>query len=113
MEVSMKSIAKLLTVAALAAITAVPAFAAPVCLQNRQIDHTSVPDAHTILFHMRNGVVWRNTLHGACPGLLFNGYVMNFRGGMDEVCGNMESLRVLKSNEVCLLGEFTREAPHA
>src|ERR1700712_4667297 len=59
---------------ATAAIT--PAFSegAPICLQSTRIDHTSVVNARTLMFHMKDGTVYRNDLHGSCIGLKFNGF---------------------------------------
>ena len=83
---------------------------AAVCLQSYQIRETSVKDTHTILFHMQNGSVWRNTLRAECPGLKWYGFVYSLRG-TNEICSNMESIRILRTHEVCMLGEFTPEQP--
>jgi hypothetical protein len=98
----------------LAAIPAAAALAQPmpapspsnVCLRTIDIDHTSVPDTRTILFHMKDGQIWKNALVGDCPDLKFDGfeYVVRFS---DEICGNLQSIRVLRSGAVCLLGPFT------
>ncbi len=50
--------------------------------------------------------MWRNTLKNPCPGLRFNGFVYTIRG--DQVCGNMQTIRVLQTQEICMLGPFTK-----
>ncbi len=81
--------------------------AGPVCLYPRMIDHTHVVDSRTILFYMRDGKVWRNTMKARCPGLMFHGFVYVTR--FDELCSNMQGIRVIKTGEVCVLGTFTPE----
>lgn len=107
----MKTFTTVLAAAAIAASAALPAQASPVCLQTILIDHTTVKDPKTILFHMKGGKVWRNTLINACPGLLFHGFVMDIRGGNDEVCSNEQTISVLKTHETCMMGEFTPYVP--
>jgi hypothetical protein len=98
----------------LAALWAASASAQPaptnVCLQTIEIDHTSVPDARTILFHMKGGEIWKSTLVADCPELKFNGfeYVSQPPG---EICGKFQSIRVLRSGAVCLLGPFEAYTP--
>lgn len=81
-----------------------------VCLRTIEIDRTSVPDARTILFHMKDGRVWKNALLNECPELRFNGfeYVSQPPG---QICGNLQSIRVIHSGAVCLLGPFTLAVP--
>ncbi len=107
----MKTITLLLAAAAFAAVAAAPASAAPVCLQTYRIDHTSVVDSKNILFHMKDGKVWHNALKNSCPALNFHGFIMNVRGGDDTVCSNQQSIKVIDSGEVCMLGEFTPYMP--
>jgi hypothetical protein len=83
---------------------------APRCLRTEAIDNTHVVNPSTILFRMQDGTVWRNDLRGPCNGLNFNGFVWNARGG--EICGPGDSIRVLRSGQVCILGQFSA-APHA
>ena len=106
----MKTIANLATLLAIGATSVAPAVAAPVCLNTYYISSSHVVDARTILFKMKNGTVWRNTLTARCPGLLFNGYSYVLHGR--ELCGDMQSIRVLTTHEVCLLGKFTQEVPN-
>jgi hypothetical protein len=76
-----------------------------VCLWTNRIDHTSVKDARTIIFYMKNGKAWKNTLWSRCPGLLFSGFAYVTRDG--RICSNMQSIYVLKTGGVCVLGNFT------
>jgi hypothetical protein len=78
-----------------------------VCLWTYQIDHTSVPDENTIVFHMKGGEIWVNKLVSMCPGLKFYGFGYDVHGP-SEICGNQQSIRVLKTGAVCLLGPFTQ-----
>jgi len=81
------------------------------CLWTYQIDHTVVtPDTRAIIFHMKDGTTWRNTLHAACPGLKTRGFVFAANG--DEVCGG-QGIRVLQLDQVCSLGAFTPETQPA
>ncbi len=72
------------------------------------VDHTKTVDASTILFYMRDGKVWKNTLKAPCPGLAFHGftYVTHYA----ELCGN-EGINVLVTHQACSLGDFTPYAP--
>jgi len=108
-EEAMKRIASIAMLLALGATSIAPAVAAPVCLDVYYIANTHVLDAKTILFKMKNGTVWRNTLHSSCSGLLFNGFTYTLNS--QELCGDMQAIRVLTTDEVCLLGKFTKEAP--
>jgi len=83
-----------------------PAVAAPTCLYTYQIDRTKVVDSQTIDFRMRDGTVYRNVLQHKCTGLPFNGFV--YRVQTDEICDNLQSIRVLQTNDICLLGAFTK-----
>ena len=59
-----------------------------------------------MVFKMRDGRTYVNHLQGACPDLKFNGYSWALRGGDTKVCEREQTLRVLQSGEVCVLGEF-------
>jgi hypothetical protein len=69
------------------------------------IDHTKTVDPQTILFYMRDGKIWKNTLRSPCRGLLFNGF--SFVTHYDEICSNAVSIRVIQTGQVCQLGYFT------
>jgi hypothetical protein len=77
------------------------------CLRAIEIDHTTTLDAKTILFHMRDGNVWRNTLRSPCNDLKFSGYVEEIRGG--TICANQQLLRTIETGKTCRLGDFSLE----
>jgi len=105
--------------AAFAALAALPAAAqpapqtgkpGPVCIRpfdtpTGSIDHTHVVDARTVLFYMRDGKIWKNTLRSPCRGLLLHGF--SFLTHQDEICSNAQGIQVIETGEVCQLGEFT------
>ncbi len=98
-------------IAASLIFSASPALAAPICLKSYLIDHTTIgKDATTIDFHMKGGDVWRNTLRHKCQDLKWYGFVYVMRGP-DEVCENLQAIRVIHTNQTCLLGPFERVSP--
>lgn len=102
-------VAVLVTTAALSA----PAQAAGrICISTRDIESSSPrDDGAAINFKMRNGSVWRNDLRGRCPDLKYNGFVWTVRNPGGTVCENEETIRVLRSGEICALGKFTQITP--
>jgi hypothetical protein len=88
------------------ALAATPALSANTCLRSMDIDHTSVPDARTILFHMKGGRVWKNTLMADCAGLRFHGFIYDASPN-GEICGNLQTIRVITTGSVCALGPFS------
>lgn len=82
------------------------ASAAPICLRTSTIKDTKIVDAKTIDFHMIDGSAYRNVLRSACTGLMFDGFV--YRVSADEICDNAQSIRVLRSGQVCMLGAFSK-----
>ncbi len=108
----MKAFTTALAAAGLAAVIALPAQAAPVCLQTILIDHTSVKDANTVLFYLKNGQVWRNTLKAPCPSILMHGFNMHVGGGDNKVCSNQMPIQTLVTHQTCALGEFTPYTPN-
>jgi hypothetical protein len=87
-----------------------PAMAAPaICINTRDISNSEEQNnGKAILFKMRDGTQWRNTLQTPCPDLKFNGYSWVVRNPDESVCENVQSLRVLQSGEVCVLGKFEK-----
>ncbi len=85
----------------------------PVCLDVYRIDHTEILSNHQILFHMHGRQDWVNTLASPCATLTReDGFIWKSR--IARYCDNLESIRVIRSGEVCLLGAFTPyEKPHA
>ncbi len=95
-----------------ALLLALPASAATVCLQPRDMVSTTSPDGKILVVTMRDGTVWHNLLQGACPGLKFEGFVWVVRDP-SGVCENSQSLKVLRTGEVCLLGKFVKQPAKA
>ena len=115
MEISMKTI--LFTAAAATLlITAQTALAqpakAPICLSTRNIANTSPsPDGTAITFRMTDGSVWRNDLRGRCPDLKWDGFSWASSDPMERVCANEQTLTLMRTGEVCALGNFTQLQP--
>ena len=101
----------------LIAAIAVTAFAGgaqavPICLRTQDmLQSEPAKDGASITFKMRDGSVWRNDLHSRCPDLQFDGFVWRVRDAGDSVCEDTQSLRVLRSGQVCVLGKFTQIQP--
>jgi hypothetical protein len=93
-------------------VAAAPADAINICISTRNIVDTQPQnDGKAILFRMRNGSEWRNDLQSPCPDLRFDGFVWTVRNPDETVCENMQTLRVLRSGEICALGKFTQVKP--
>jgi len=80
-----------------------------VCLWSYEVDHTKYVAPQTVLFYLKNGVVWRNTLKAPCPGLKFHGFSLVSQD--QHICANSQGIRVIESGEVCALGAFTPNGP--
>jgi hypothetical protein len=92
------------TAAALTMTLATPAQA--LCVSERDIVNTTPSkDGKLLTLKMRDGRVLVNHLQGICSDLRFNGFVWVLRGSND-ICENMQSIRVLQSGQTCLLGRF-------
>lgn len=89
---------------AVAAVTAAPAFA-NMCVNQRDIEGTNSKDGKNLTFRMNDGRVLVNHLQGTCSDLRFNGFVWSVPG-TDEICEYQQSLRVLQSGQICVLGKF-------
>lgn len=110
-----RSFSMLTLAAGLILAIALPAVAQPpapgkLCLNNKDVLSTRSDDGKTMVFRMRDGRTYINHMHGACPGLKFNGFVWVLRG-IDQICENQQTLRVLKSGETCMLGKFDPPLP--
>jgi hypothetical protein len=113
MEVPVKTVFTPALLAATLLLGVVPAMAdPPICIDTRDITSEKV-EGHgvSILYKMRDGTQWRNTLKGPCPDLDFYGYVWTVRNPDNSVCENENSMRVLQSGEICILGKFTKVTP--
>ena len=97
---------KILCAIVLAMSSVSPAWAVDTCVRTRDIVGTDSKDGRTLVFRMRDGRTLVNHLKGVCPDLIFNGFVWVVRGAIEEVCENTQSLRVLRSGQVCVLGKF-------
>jgi len=113
----MEPIVKRTALAALALVLgASPTVAQPaapkgnICLKTYLIDHTKAPNDRTILFYMKDGSAYQSTLLADCPQLSFNGFSY-VATPPEDVCGNLQSIRVVRSHSVCLLGPFVQIAP--
>jgi len=76
-----------------------------VCLSIREVQRTETPDDRTIVFHMRDGKIWRNTLKQNCPMLRTSPYTQVLHNG-DMVCANQQFIHVMQTGNTCTLGEF-------
>ena len=77
-----------------------------VCLQTSQIDHTEILNDTAILFYMKTGKPYLNTMHMSCPSLkMEDGFA--YESEIQEVCSNSQTIRVLRSGNFCELGQFT------
>ena len=112
---------KSITLAALAAIASLSTTAAfadatatkGVCLTSYQVDHTKIVDDSTIIFYMKNGKAWKNTLPHKCNGLKFaNGFSYN-QSNDNQICANLEMITVINQGTTCGLGEFEPFTPPA
>jgi hypothetical protein len=79
------------------------------CLWTYMIDHTHVVNPRTVVFYMKDGKAWTNTLKGPCPGLEFHGF--GYVTHSDQICSNAVPIRVIETGEVCALGAFAPGAP--
>jgi hypothetical protein len=89
---------------ALVVATAAPA-AAKMCVQSRDITSATSKDGKLMTFKMRDGRVLVNHLQGVCSDLKFEGFIWELHG-TDDVCENQQSLKVLRSGQICVLGKF-------
>ena len=81
-----------------------------VCLKTVLVDRTKVVDASTILYYMKGGEVWKNSLSSPCTTLPHNGYIYT-PTPPDNICGNLQRIVVIQTDEVCQLGTFTPAPP--
>jgi hypothetical protein len=82
----------------------------PTCVSPRDIDSTKPTSDREIVFKMRNGKMWLNTLPANCPGLKFEGgFSWEIHG--DTICANSQTFRVLRRGNVCALGAFSPYVP--
>ncbi len=79
-----------------------------ICLNVTEIRSSQAVDNRTIIYRMKDGKVWRNTLAAPCPELVsFSAGAYSQELHTDYLCANTQQI-TLKSGMVCQLGEFTR-----
>ena len=97
-------------VAALAAAET-PGVAARDCVTTSTLRNTAVLDDQTILFQLRDGSVWKNTLDLSCPTLAFHESFSYVSHGM-RLC-DLDTIKVFEpfgaSGATCGLGKFERQ----
>ena len=79
-----------------------------VCLNEIRIVNTYPVDERTIIFKMRDGSTWRNTLASACPGLAMHSRAFSMVSHTESICAFTQRIKVLDTGEVCRLGNFER-----
>jgi hypothetical protein len=85
---------------------------ADTCIDTRQIKEShQVDNGKALLFSMKDGTTYRNNLRSPCPDLVFNGYVWVIRNPDNTVCDNVNTIRVLQSGEICMIGAFQKVSP--
>jgi hypothetical protein len=82
---------------------------APSCLTLREMNVVNATSETTIVYRMRNGTVWVNTLPRPCRGLGTYPYVEVVRG-VNQVCANQMQIRIPMTGAVCTLGTFSLQA---
>lgn len=80
------------------------------CLKIARIYRSEIVDDQTILFHMRDGAIWRNRLPNKCYGLRMQGG-FGYATALDMLC-DLDIIQVLGgSRSVCGLGRFEPYEP--
>ena len=81
-----------------------------VCLQTSQIDHTDIVNESAIVFFMKDGKAFMNTMRIPCSSLkMEDGFA--YTTDAAEVCSNSQTIRVKNSGNFCELGQFTPFTP--
>jgi hypothetical protein len=82
-----------------------------ICLPTAQIDHTQILSDTAILFFMKDGKTWVNTIAIPCSSLTMEeGFT--YVNDVLEICSNSQTIRVQRSGNFCELGQFAPfEAP--
>lgn len=103
----MEETMKILTAALVLAGVALMAqqASARICIDTRDIIGTHSDDGKTLVFRLRDGTSRVNHLQGTCSDLRFNGFAWTIHGP-EEVCEGQQSLHVLQSPQICVLGKF-------
>jgi hypothetical protein len=101
---------KMFTALVLLAAAGVPAQAANMCIDMRDIVSSKSTDGRTMVFQMKDGRTLVNHLQGYCPDLKFMGFAWLAHSGDTRVCENEQSFQVIQSPQVCVLGKFDAPA---
>ena len=76
-----------------------------VCLQTAQIDHTDIVNDSAIVFFMKDGKAYINTIRIPCSSLkMEDGFA--YLTDTPEICSNSQTIRVKNSGNYCELGQF-------
>jgi hypothetical protein len=76
-----------------------------ICLPVNQIDHTQILSDTAILFYMKTGKTWVNTITIPCSSLTMeDGFT--YVNDILEICSNSQTIRVARSGNFCELGQF-------
>jgi hypothetical protein len=77
-----------------------------VCLQTSQIDRTDIVNDSAIVFFMKGGKAYMNTMRIPCSSLkMEDGFA--YMNDVPEICSASQTIRVLRSGNFCELGQFT------
>jgi hypothetical protein len=103
---------------AVALAVALPAMAdgKSVCFPSYQIDHTSIPNDQTILFHMRGHKIYKADVINRCVGLSINSRGFTYSPtipGSNEICSNLLTIRLNDTGQTCLIGDIALVEPAA
>ena len=83
------------------------------CISLLMLDHTDVIDDKTILFHMKDDTIFRNTLPLSCPSLDFEDAFL-YRVALNQLCDTDVITVILNAGfglmpgSSCGLGKFVR-----
>jgi hypothetical protein len=94
----------------LSGVAVSPAWAM-LCLPEENLRSASSSDGKTLVMRMRDGKVWSSRLKGDCPSLKFNGFVWLMHDPQG-ICEDSQSLQVLQSGQICILGKFLPLSEH-
>jgi hypothetical protein len=113
-EDDMKALALAGVLAGIAAAGAAQAAAPPgthnICIRSYQIDHTKAQNDKTLIFYMKDGSQYQSMLTSTCPELSLYGFAYSPKPP-DEICGNLQTIRVIRTGSVCLLGPLVPIGP--
>jgi hypothetical protein len=93
-----------------AAQAAAPAGTGNICIKTYQIDHTKAQNDKTLVFYMKDGTRYQSNLSSTCPELSIYGFAY-MPTPPDQICGNLQTIRVIRTGSVCLLGPLVPIGP--